>query len=144
MSMREAAVAALFAAVDAALPAAIVLRDETAPEKVPAAGLVVVSTGEMRQAEPIMSPLSYAVEHEAEVRIFVAGNDAAARATALDTALLAVNAAITANRTLGGTVEWAQPGAPAFEQEEAEGARPVASASLPISLFFTALASPAG
>ena len=49
---------------------------------------------------------------------------------------------ITANRTLGGAVEWAQPGSAGFEDVEFEGAATARAASISVTLFFTAAATP--
>ncbi|MBX6746923.1 MAG: hypothetical protein IRY87_33235, partial [Acetobacteraceae bacterium] len=51
-------------------------------------------------------------------------------------------AAITADRSLGGAVEWAQPAAPDFEDVEVEGAAAARAAAVPVTLFFTVAGSP--
>jgi len=55
---------------------------------------------------------------------------------------VAIGAAIAADRTLGGAVDWAQPGAPEFEDVEFEGAAAARAASVPVTLFFTVAGSP--
>lgn len=44
--------------------------------------------------------------------------------------------------TLGGAVEWAQPGAPSFDDAETEGAAAARAASVPVTLSFTVAGSP--
>lgn len=143
MSKRETAILALAAAIRPALGSVPLLRDEARPIELPRAGLAILRTGETKSAEAILSPLSYSVEHEAELVLFYASSDAAARAAALDTMIASVVGAVVAARTLGGAVEWAQPGAPIFETDEAEGTTPVGAATLPIALWFTTPDSPA-
>ncbi|WP_135470772.1 hypothetical protein [Crenalkalicoccus roseus] len=140
MSARETALAALHARLGATLsarsPAPKILRNETVPQRLPPGGLVVVRDGETVEETPILSPLAWQVEHRAEVEVV------AATGTTLDTLLVDVAAAIAAERTLGGTVEWAQPGGAAFEDVEFEGAAAARAASIPVTLWFTVAGSP--
>jgi len=140
MSAREAALAALYARLGGALaarsPAPKVLRNETVPQRLPAGGLVVLRDGETMEETPILSPLAWAVEHRAEVEVI------AATGTLLDALLVDIGMAMAADRTLGGAVEWAQPGAPAFEDAEFEGAAAARAASVPVTLSFTVAGSP--
>ncbi|TQF77564.1 hypothetical protein FK498_12110 [Elioraea sp. Yellowstone] len=146
MSMRETAIAALHGRLQTALatrnPAPLVLRGETAPQRLPPGGLVVLRDGETVEEAAILSPLAWAIEHRAAIEVTVAGAAAAARSTLLDALLAAIAAAVTADRTLGGAVEWAQPGAPEFEDVEVEGAAAARAASVPVALFFTVAGSP--
>lgn len=140
MSVRETALAALSARLGAALaarsPAPKILRNETVPQRLPAGGLVVVRHGETVEETPILSPLAWAVEHRAEVEV-VAGTGAL-----LDALLVDIAAAIAGDRTLGGAVEWTQPGAPSFDEAETEGAAAARAASVPVTLSFTVAGSP--
>ena len=140
MSVRETALAALAARLSEALatrePAATVLRNETVPQRLPPGGLVVVRDGETVEETAILSPLAWAVEHRAEVEV-VAGTGAL-----LDALLVDIAAAIAGDRTLGGAVEWAQPGAASFEDAETEGAAAARAASIPVTLSFTVAGSP--
>ncbi|RAI55162.1 hypothetical protein [Roseicella frigidaeris] len=140
MSVRETALAALFAYLGAALagrsPAPKVLRNETVPQRLPTGGLVVVRDGETVEETAILSPLAWAIEHRADVEVV------AATGALLDALLVDVAAAIAGDRTLGGAVEWAQAGAPSFDDAEAEGAAAARAASIPVALFFTVAGSP--
>ncbi|MBR0670530.1 hypothetical protein [Neoroseomonas soli] len=146
MSVREAAIAALHGQLTTALagrnPAPLLLRGETLPQRLPPGGLVVIRDGETVEETAILSPLAWAIEHRAEVEVTVAGATPAARNAQLDALLVAIAAAITADRTLGGAVEWAQPGAPGFEDVEFEGGAAARAASVPVTLFFTVAGSP--
>jgi hypothetical protein len=140
MSVRETALAALTARLGAALaarnPAPKVLRNETVPQRLPPGGLVVVRDGETVEETPILSPLAWAIEHRAEVEVV------AATGALLDALLVDIAAAIAGDRTLGGAVEWAQPGAPSFDDAETEGAAAARAASVPVTLSFTVAGSP--
>ncbi|WP_246523852.1 hypothetical protein [Neoroseomonas eburnea] len=144
--MRETAIAALHGQLQTALatrnPAPLVLRSETVPQRLPPGGLVVLRDGETVEGTAILSPLAWAIEHRAEIEVTVGGATPAARNALLDALLVAIAAAITADRTLGGAVEWAQPGAPDFEDVEFEGAAAARAASVPVALFFTVAGSP--
>ena len=146
MSARETAIAALHSWFVMSLavrnPAPVVLRGETVPQRIPAGGLVVVRDGETVEETPVLSPLAWQIEHRAEVEVTVVGVTPAARAALLDALLVDIAAAITANRTLGGAVEWAQPGSASFEDVEFEGAAAARAAAIPVALWFTAAGSP--
>ena len=140
MSLREAALTALLARLNASLaarnPAPSIRRSETVPQRLPQGGLVVLRDGESVSETPILSPLAYAIEHRAEIEVLAADN------ALLDALLVTIAAGITADPMLGGAVEWAQPGAPAFEDVETEGAAAARAAALPVTLFFTVAGSP--
>ena len=146
MSMREAAIAAqhgrLATSIAGRNPAPLVLRGETLPQRLPPGGLVVLREGETVEETAILSPLAWAIEHRAEIEVTVGGATPAARNALLDALLVDIAGAITADRTLGGAVEWAQPGAPDFEDVEFEGAAAARGASVPVALFFTVAGSP--
>jgi len=146
VSARETAIAALHSRLVTSLavrnPAPIVLRGETIPQRIPAGGLVMVRDGETVEETPILSPLAWQIEHRAEVEITVAGVTPAARNTLLDALLVEIAAAIAGSRTLGGAVEWAQPGSAAFEDVEFEGAAAARAAAIPITLWLTVAGSP--
>jgi hypothetical protein len=140
MSIRETAITALQSrlALSMALrnPAPKLLRNETVPQRLPPGGLVVLRDGETVEETPILSPLAWQIEHRAVVEVV------AASTALLDALLVEIGAAITADRTLGGAVEWAQPGAPSFDDVETEGAAAARAAAIPVTLVFTVAGSP--
>jgi hypothetical protein len=146
VSARETAIAALHSRLVTSLaarnPAPVVLRGETIPQRIPAGGLVVIRDGETVEETPILSPLAWQIEHRAEVEVSVSGATPAARNSLLDTLLVDIAAAITANRSLGGAVEWAQPGSASFEDVDFEGAAAARAAAVPVTLWFTVAGSP--
>jgi hypothetical protein len=146
VSARETAIAALHTRLVTSLavrnPAPIVLRGETVPQRIPSGGIVMVRDGETVEETPILSPLAWQIEHRAEIEITVAGASPAARNTLLDALLVDVAGAVVGNRTLGGAVEWAQPGSASFEDVEFEGAAAARAAAIPVTLWFTVAGSP--
>ena len=92
----------------------------------------------------VRGELAWAIEHRAEVEIIVAGATPADRTALLDSLLIDVAAAVTADRTLGGAVEWAEPGSPEFQDVESEGAAAARAALLPAFLWFIVAGSPLG
>jgi hypothetical protein len=146
VSTREAAIAALHAAISTALaarsPEPQVLRGETVPQRIAAGGLVMIQDGETVEETAILSPLRWQVRHVAEVVVAVPGPTPEARAAALDALLVDIADAIVANRTLGGAVEWAQPESPSFDDLAFDGAASVRAASVPVSLWFTTSETP--
>ena len=140
MSTREAALTALLARLNASLaarnPAPSIRRNETVRQRLPQGGLVVLRNGESVAETPILSPLAFAIEHRAEIEVL------ASDTVLLDALLMDIAAAITAEPSLGGAVEYAQPGAAAFEDVETEGAAAARAAALPVTLFFTVAGSP--
>jgi hypothetical protein len=123
-------------------PAPLMLRGETIPQRIPPGGLVVLRDGDTVEATPILSPLSWSIEHRAEIEVTAAGATPATRNALLDALLVAIGDAITADRTLGGTVEWTQPGAAEFQDTEFEGAAAARSALVLVTLWFTVAGSP--
>lgn len=147
MSKRETALAALAAIIQAAMVAPAVPsppkveRDEPVAQTLPPGGRIIVSDGDA-SAEAILSPLQYAVELTADVEIIAPGATRAARAARLDLLLTAVSDAVAANRTLGGAVEWATVGVAAIEVDSVSGSAPVHSASIPVTMNYTATNHP--
>ena len=146
MSARETVITALHIRLVTSLairnPAPLVLRGETTPQRIPPGGLLVVRDGEAVEETPILPPLAWQIEHRAEVEVTVTGATPAARNTLLDALLVDIAASITANRTLGGAVEWTQPGSASFEDVEFEGAAAARAAAIPVTLWFTVAGSP--
>lgn len=137
MSARETALAALLGVVTSAATGATVVRNDTADERLPAGGLVVVRDGQQTDELEMFSPLRFAVTHQADVEII------AATEAARDTLLGLIVAALLANRTLSGAVDWTQPEAPDLATVDFPDAQGMRAARLPVSMLFTVLGSAA-
>ncbi len=131
-STRETILAALHARFSA-LPAAA-LRGEVLPERVPAAGLLLLRDGEPGEPEVTLSPLRYHYQHRAEVEAVVQG---ASRDATFDTLCASIGTALAADRTLGGLCDWLEAEAPVPVDLPIEGAAPLKAAVITIVLHYT-------
>ena len=135
---RETILAALQARLSA-LPAAA-LRGDVLPERVPAAGLVILRDGEPGDPEVTLSPLRYHYQHRAEIEAVVQGT---ARDAAFDTLCASIGAAVAADRTLGGHCNWVEAEAPRPVDLAVEGAASLKAAVIPVVLH-SSTADPLG
>ena len=130
---REAVLAALHTRLQSL--AALVLRDEVLPERIPAAGLIILRDGQPGEPEVTLSPLRYHFQHRAELEVvFQAGTG---RASAFDTLIAAIGTALETDRTLGGLCDWVEPEAPASVDLPIEGAASLKAAIITVVLHST-------
>lgn len=109
-SVREQALAALFAAINAGVLGQARREDGNAGS-VPSTGALITMGDGGVDADPILSPLQYEMTHS--VPISVEAKDRAS----VDGALQGIAAAIAADPFLGGLVDWAEVGGPDVEAE---------------------------
>ena len=128
---RETILAALFARL-ATLPATA-LRGEVLPERVPAAGLLILRDGEPGEPEVTLSPLRYHYQHRAEIEAVVQGN----RDTTFAALCASIGAAISVDRTLGGLCDWVEAEAPRPVDLPIEGAASLKAAVIPVILHYS-------
>ena len=94
----EQVLAALFGALATTLPpGAQLLRNAVLPERIPAAGLMVLRDGDPGEPEVLLSPPRYYYEHRAELDLLVDRPTPAARDAAFDTACRAIARALAAD-----------------------------------------------
>lgn len=129
---RETILTALHARLSA-LPATA-LRGEVLPERVPAAGLLILRDGEPGEPEVTLSPLRYHYQHRAEIEAVVQGGT---RDAAFDTLCAAVGAALASDRTLGGLCDWVEPEAPRPADLPVEGAAALKAAVITVVLHYS-------
>jgi hypothetical protein len=132
MTQRETILAALHARL-LALPATA-LRGDVLPERVPAAGFLILRDGEPGEPEVTLSPLRYHYQHRAEIEAVVQG---AARDTAFDTLCASIGAVIAADRTLGGLCDWVEAEAPRPVDLPFEGAASLKAAVITVVLHYS-------
>jgi len=130
---REAALAALHARLQPL--AALTLRDEVLPERIPTAGLIILRDGQPGEPEVTLSPLRYHYQHRADLEVVVQAGTG--RANAFDDLIAAVGAALEADRTLGGLCDWIEPEAPASVDLPVEGAAALKAAVITVVLHYT-------
>jgi len=131
-SARETALAALHARLQPL--AALTLRDEVLPERIPAAGLIILRDGEPGEPEVTLSPLRYHYQHRAEIEAVVQSAD---RDAAFDTLITTIGAALVADQTLGGLCDWVEPEAPSSVDLPIEGAAALKAAVITVVLHYT-------
>ena len=130
---RETALAALHARLQTL--AAHTLRDEVLPERIPAAGLIILRDGQPGEPEVTLSPLRYHYQHQAELEVVVQAGTG--RASAFDDMVAAIGTALEADRTLGGLCDWVEPEAPASVDLPIEGAAALKAAVITVVLHYT-------
>ncbi|RID90004.1 acyl-CoA transferase [Gemmobacter lutimaris] len=131
---RETILAALHARLQPL--AALTLRDEVLPERIPAAGLIILRDGQPGEPEVTLSPLRYHYQHRAELEVVVQAPNG--RASTFDTLIVAIGAAIEADRTLGGLCDWVEPEPPASVDLPIDGAAALKAAVITVVLHYTA------
>jgi len=119
---------------------ATVLRGDVLPERVPAGGFVILRDGDPGEPEVTLSPLRYHWQHQAEVEVIVQDKDASLRAALFDVLVEQINGVLVADRTLGGSCDWIEPGAPAPTDLPVEGGQALKAAILPVTLIYTTTA----
>ncbi|MGF6863030.1 hypothetical protein ABIE69_003626 [Rhodobacteraceae bacterium MBR-64] len=115
--------------------AALILRDEVLPERIPAAGLIILRDDQPGEPEVTLSPLRYHYQHRAELDVAVQAGTG--RAIAFDSLIAAIGAALEADRTLGGLCDWVEPEAPASVDLPIEGAAALKAAVITVILHYT-------
>ncbi len=120
-SKRETVLAAVKSLVTAALPGADVKRNLAKPERIPPGGLIVIRDGDPGEPDVTLSPVSYLYTHRIPVEIAAFESATLTREQVVDEMLTAIGAAITANRRLGGLVDWIEAEAPNSEDIETTG-----------------------
>ena len=130
---RERVLAALHARLQPL--AALVLRDEVLPERVPPTGLLILRDGQPGEPEVTLSPLRYHYQHRAELEVVVQAGTG--RASAFDDLITAIGAALEADWTLGGLCDWVEPEAPASVDLPVEGAAALKAAVITVVLHYT-------
>ena len=113
---------------------ATTLRGEVLPERVPAAGLMILRDGEPGEPEVTLSPLRYHYQHRAEIEAVVQGND---RDTTFAILCANIGAAIAADRTLGGLCDWLEAEAPRPVDLPVDGAASQKAAVIPVVLHYS-------
>ena len=115
--------------------AALVLRDDALPERIPTAGLIILRDGQPGEPDVTLSPLRYHYQHRAELEVVVQAGTG--RASAFDNLIAAIGAALEADRTLGGLCDWVEAQAPRPVDLAVEGAASLKAAVIPVVLHYS-------
>ncbi|MDT8853810.1 acyl-CoA transferase [Paracoccaceae bacterium Fryx2] len=116
------------------IPFVPVLRGEVLPERVPAAGLLILRDGDPGDPAVTLSPLLYHFQHRAELEVIVQG---VARDAAFATRCGQIGAVISGDHTLGGLCDWIEAEAPRPVDLPVEGAASLKAAVITIVLHYT-------
>ncbi len=135
MSRREEILAVLFATLESSL-AANVRRNEVLPEKVPAAGLVILRDGEPGEPDVTLNPRTEFYAHRVEIEVYVPRDPTGGGEAALDALLGSIGMALRIDSSLGGLAENLTPSAPETDALAIEGAAPVLTARLVVTVEY--------
>ena len=131
---RETILAALHARLSA-LPATV-RRNEVLPEKIPAAGLVILRDGDPGEPDVTLNPRTEFYSHRVEIEVFMARDVTGGGETALDALLGAIGTALRIDPSLGGLAENLTPSAPETGALAIEGAAPILTARLVVTVEY--------
>ncbi len=123
-SVRETALQSLTTVIRTAVDPVTVLRNEPRPQEVagyPRQALLIVGDGDPGIAEQTLGVKSYFWTHSVELEIIVQRGDSDLRAEEIDDLASSIGSAVTADTTLGGTVQYVRPGGvlPTHDQDDA-------------------------
>jgi len=132
-TLRETILSALHALLQSQ-PAPI-LRGEVLPERVPAAGLLILRDGDPGEPAVTLSPLTYHYQHRAEIEAVVQSGNG--RDAVFDMLVAGVGTALASDRTLGGLCDWVEAEAPQPVDLPIEGAATLKAAVIPVVLHYS-------
>jgi hypothetical protein len=135
MSKREDILTALTAALTGSL-SATVRRNEVLPEKVPPAGLVILRDGSPGEPDVTLNPRTEFYSHRVEIEAYVQRAADGSGEAALDTLLRDIGTALNADPSLGGLAENLIPYAPETGALAIDGAAPILSAHLGVTVEY--------
>lgn len=135
MSRREDILAALVTALDTALTARV-RRNEVLPEKVPAEGLVILRDGDPGEPDVTLNPRTEFYAHRVEIEAYVPHDPTGGGEAALDALLGSIGMALRIDPSLGGLAENLTPSAPETGALAIEGAAPILTARLVVTVEY--------
>jgi hypothetical protein len=135
MSRREDILTSLFSTLESAL-AANVRRNEVLPEKVPAAGLVILRDGDPGEPDVTLNPRTEFYAHRVEIEVYVPHDPTGGGEAALDALLGSIGMALGIDPSLGGLAENLTPSAPETGALAIEGAAPVLTGRLSVTVEY--------
>ncbi len=115
---------------------ATVKRNEALPQAVPAGGLVILRDGDPGEPDVTLNPRTEFYSHRAEVEAFVTQPSGGGGEAALDALLSEIGAALAADRSLGGLAETLVWSAPETSVLAIEGAAPILTARIMVTVEY--------
>jgi hypothetical protein len=135
MSRREQILTAVLQRLQVGL-AATVRRNEVLPERVPASGLVILRDGDPSEPDVTLNPRSEFYSHRVEVEAYMTRDPAGGGETALEALLGAIGSALRVDPSLGGLAENLTASAPETGALAIEGAAPILTARLIVTVEY--------
>jgi hypothetical protein len=118
------------------IPLAAVRRNEALPQAVPAGGLVIVRDGDPGEPDVTLNPRTEFYSHRAEIEAFVTQPAGGGGEAALDALLGEIGAALAVDRSLGGLAENLTWSAPETSVLAIEGAAPILTARITVTIEY--------
>lgn len=116
--------------------AATVRRNEVLPERVPADGLVILRDGDPGEPDVTLNPRTAFYSHRVELDAYMARDATGGGEAALDALLGAVGMALRIDPSLGGLAENLTLSAPETGALAIEGAAPILTARLIVTVEY--------
>lgn len=135
MSRREQILTALVQRLHSGL-AATVRRNEVLPERVPNAGLVILRDGDPGEPDVTLNPRTEFYSHRVEIEAYMARDASGGGEAALDALLGSIGTALRSDPSLGGLAENLTPSAPETGALAIEGAAPILTARLVVTVEY--------
>ncbi len=135
MTLRERVLVALFTRLQT-IPLAAVRRNEALPQAVPAGGLVILRDGDPGDPDVTLNPRTEFYTHRAEIESFVAQPTGGGGEALLDSLLTEIGTALATDRSLGGLAENLTWSAPETSVLAIEGAAPILTARITVTIEY--------
>ena len=134
-SHREQVLSTLFARLQG-VPDATVRRNEALPVSVPAGGLIILRDGDPGEPDVTLNPRTEYYTHRAEVEAFVTQAVGGGGEEELDALLSWLSAKLNIDRSLGGLAENLTWSAPETSVLAIEGAAPILTARITVTIEY--------
>jgi hypothetical protein len=134
-STREQVLSALLGQLHS-VPGTTVRRNEALPQAVPAGGLVILRDGDPGEPDVTLNPRSEFFSHRAEIEAFVTQAPGGGSEAVLDALLAEISVALVADRSVGGLAENLLWCAPETSVLAIEGAAPILTARIVVTIEY--------
>jgi hypothetical protein len=114
----------------------VVKRNEALPASVSAGGLIILRDGDPGEPDVTLNPRSEFYSHRAEIEAFVTQLVSGGGETAFDALLSTIGTALAADRSLGGLAENLYLSAPEISVLAIEGAAPILTSRLTVTIEY--------
>ncbi len=134
-SKREQVLSALFARLQG-VPDATVRRNEALPVSVPAGGLIILRDGDPGEPDVTLNPRTEFYSHRAGIEVFVTQPASGGGEEELDALLSWLSFKLNIDRSLGGLAENLTWSAPETSVLAIEGAAPILTARITVTIEY--------